>query len=211
MSWQFLPNFWMNHWPGNWGLSPIPCWFHVEDLVWLSFLLIPSPHVPVLFGFPWLVKHNSTLHDSTHQFIVEVDTSDLGVGAVLSQRDPRDNKPHPCLFYSQRLGKHRLLAIKIALEELCEWLEGTEQPFLVLTDYKDLCLHSAKDIPDFSGVRHCFQTGFQTCFQVHLWFIFLLWLFHIVLLCLNYFICKFGVDSSLVILQLHLILIASGV
>ncbi len=42
--------------------------------------------------------------DSSRQFVVEVDASDVGVGAVLSQRSPEDNKLHPCAFLSHRLS-----------------------------------------------------------------------------------------------------------
>ncbi len=38
--------------------------------------------------------------DTTRQFIVEVDASDVGVGAILSQRSSRDDKVHPCAFFS---------------------------------------------------------------------------------------------------------------
>ena len=44
-----------------------------------------------------------TLPDTGKQFVVEVDTSDTGVGALLSQRAP-DNKMHPCAFFSRRLS-----------------------------------------------------------------------------------------------------------
>lgn len=42
------------------------------------------------------------LPDATWQFVVEMDASDLGVGAVLSQR-ALDNKMHPCAFISRGL------------------------------------------------------------------------------------------------------------
>ncbi len=38
--------------------------------------------------------------DSGRQFVVEVDASDVGVGAVLSQRSGTDQKLHPCAFFS---------------------------------------------------------------------------------------------------------------
>lgn len=67
-----------------------------------------------------------TLPDTHLQFVVEVDASDLGIGAVLSQRSPKDNKLHPCAFLSRKLssaernydvGNRELLAVKVALEE----------------------------------------------------------------------------------------------
>lgn len=85
--------------------------------------------------------------DPSLSFIVEVDASDVGVGAILSQRSPKDQKIHPCAFFSRRLspaesnydiGNRELLAVKLALEEWRHWLEGAEQPFLVWTDHKNL-------------------------------------------------------------------------
>lgn len=85
--------------------------------------------------------------DPSRQFIVEVDASETGVGAVLSQRSESDLKLHPCAFFSQRLspaernydvGNRELLAVKLALEEWRHWLEGAEQPFVVWTDHKNL-------------------------------------------------------------------------
>ncbi|KAI4890447.1 hypothetical protein NFI96_003606 [Prochilodus magdalenae] len=87
------------------------------------------------------------LPDPRAPFIVEVDASDVGVGAVLSQRSGIPNKLHPCAFYSHRLtpaernydvGDRELLAIKLALEEWRHWLEGAEHPFVVWTDHKNL-------------------------------------------------------------------------
>uniref|UniRef100_A0A8C7WS22 Gypsy retrotransposon integrase-like protein 1 n=1 Tax=Oryzias sinensis TaxID=183150 RepID=A0A8C7WS22_9TELE len=84
--------------------------------------------------------------DPSRQFVVEVDASDTGVGAVLSQRTD-DGKLHPCAFFSRKLsapernydiGNRELLAIKLALEEWRHWLEGAEHPFLVWTDHKNL-------------------------------------------------------------------------
>ena len=41
--------------------------------------------------------------DPDRQFIVEVDASDVGVGAILSQKNGADQKIHPCAFYSHKL------------------------------------------------------------------------------------------------------------
>uniref|UniRef100_A0A3B5QD67 Gypsy retrotransposon integrase-like protein 1 n=1 Tax=Xiphophorus maculatus TaxID=8083 RepID=A0A3B5QD67_XIPMA len=92
--------------------------------------------------------------DPSKQFIVEVDASETGVGAVLSQQSDSDNRTHPCAFFSRRLspaernydvGDRELLAIKLALEEWRHWLEGAEHPVLVWTDHKNLSyLQSAK-------------------------------------------------------------------
>uniref|UniRef100_A0A3P9HSL7 Gypsy retrotransposon integrase-like protein 1 n=1 Tax=Oryzias latipes TaxID=8090 RepID=A0A3P9HSL7_ORYLA len=92
--------------------------------------------------------------DPRRQFIVEVDASDSGVGAVLSQREINTGKLKPCAFFSRKLsaaernydvGNRELLAIKLALEEWRHWLEGAEHPFIVWTDHKNLAyLRSAK-------------------------------------------------------------------
>uniref|UniRef100_A0A8C1TGE2 Gypsy retrotransposon integrase-like protein 1 n=1 Tax=Cyprinus carpio TaxID=7962 RepID=A0A8C1TGE2_CYPCA len=85
--------------------------------------------------------------DPTRQFVVEVDASEVGVGAVLSQRAASDDKVHPCAFFSHRLspaernydiGNRELLAVKLALEEWRHWLEGSGVPFIVWTDHKNL-------------------------------------------------------------------------
>lgn len=85
--------------------------------------------------------------DASRQFVVEVDASDTGVGAVLSQRSSSDSKLHPCAFFSCRLtaseqnysvDDRELLAVKLALEEWRHWLEGAVHPFLVWTNHKNL-------------------------------------------------------------------------
>uniref|UniRef100_A0AAY5K2N8 ribonuclease H n=1 Tax=Esox lucius TaxID=8010 RepID=A0AAY5K2N8_ESOLU len=92
--------------------------------------------------------------DSQLPFVVEVDASETGVGAILSQRVGTPPKLRPCAFYSKKLtpaqrnydvGNRELLAIKLALEEWRQWLEGALHPFLVLTDHRNLeYLQSAK-------------------------------------------------------------------
>lgn len=70
--------------------------------------------------------------DPTRQFIVEVDVSDVGVGAVLSQQSSTDQRLPLCAFFSLRLspaernyiGDRELFAVKSALEEWQHWSEG---------------------------------------------------------------------------------------
>lgn len=69
--------------------------------------------------------------DPTWAFIVEVDASPLGVGAVLSQWKVEPPGVHPCVFFAKKwslaeqnyeIGNWKLLAIKLALKEWQHWL-----------------------------------------------------------------------------------------
>ncbi len=92
--------------------------------------------------------HRSFVHPNPElPFVVEVDASTTGVGVVLSHQQGTPPRLHPCAFFSRKLspaekhydiGNRELLAIKLALEEWRHWLEGAAQPFLVLTDHKNL-------------------------------------------------------------------------
>ncbi|XP_068089242.1 vomeronasal type-2 receptor 26-like [Hyperolius riggenbachi] len=73
--------------------------------------------------------------DVTLPFMVEVDASEIRVGAVLSQRSGLQDKTHPCAYFSRRfspaernydVGNRELLAIKLAFQEWRHWLEALE-------------------------------------------------------------------------------------
>ncbi len=81
------------------------------------------------------------------EFIVEVDASSTGIGAVLSQHQGDPPKLYPCAFFSRKLnpaeqnydvGNRELLAMKAAFEEWRHWLKGAKHPFTVLTDHRNL-------------------------------------------------------------------------
>uniref|UniRef100_A0A8C5R8C8 Gypsy retrotransposon integrase-like protein 1 n=1 Tax=Leptobrachium leishanense TaxID=445787 RepID=A0A8C5R8C8_9ANUR len=87
------------------------------------------------------------LPDPLRPYEVEVDASDVGIGAVLTQRRPPEQMAHPVAYYSRKLtsaetnydvGDRELLAIKCALTEWRHLLEGALHPFLVFTDHKNL-------------------------------------------------------------------------
>ncbi len=87
-----------------------------------------------------------SIPDPEKPFVVKMDASEVGVGAILSQRG-EDGKLHPCAFMSRRLsdvernyhvGDLELLAVKLALEEWRHWLEGAQHLFQVLTDHNNV-------------------------------------------------------------------------
>ncbi|KAK3515019.1 hypothetical protein QTP70_003245 [Hemibagrus guttatus] len=109
--------------------------------------------------------------DPNLPFLVEVDASSCGVGAILSQKHCSPGKLHPCAFYSRKLipakrnydvGNRELLPIKAALEEWRHWLEGAHHPFLVLTDHRNLeYLHNAKRLNAHQARWALFFTRFH--------------------------------------------------
>ncbi|KAK3562094.1 hypothetical protein QTP86_027217, partial [Hemibagrus guttatus] len=112
------------------------------------------------------------IHPDPHRpFVVEVDASTTGVGAVLSQQQGNPSRLHPCAFFSHKLnpaernydiGNRELLAIKLALEEWRHWLEGARHPFLVLTDHKNLeYLQAAKRLNPRQARWALFFTRFE--------------------------------------------------
>ncbi|KAK3527064.1 hypothetical protein QTP86_008645 [Hemibagrus guttatus] len=109
--------------------------------------------------------------DPDKPFVVEVDASTTGVGAVLSQQQGNPSRLHPCAFFSHKLnpaernydiGNRELLAIKVALEEWRHWLEGARHSFLVLTDHKNLeYLRAAKRLNPRQARWALFFTRFE--------------------------------------------------
>ncbi|KAK3520197.1 hypothetical protein QTP70_017927 [Hemibagrus guttatus] len=109
--------------------------------------------------------------DPDKPFVVEVDASTTGVGAVLSQQQGNPGCLHPCAFFSHKLnpaernydiGSRELLAIKLALEEWRHWLEGARHPFLVLMDHKNLeYLRAAKRLNPRQARWALFFTRFE--------------------------------------------------
>ncbi len=104
-------------------------------------------------------------------FVVEVDASNCGIGAVLSQRHGQPGKLFPCAFFSRKLtaaernydvGNKELLSMKAAIEEWRHWLEGAIHPFQVITDHKNLeYIKSAKRLNPRQARWSLFFTRFQ--------------------------------------------------
>lgn len=74
----------------------------------------------------------------------------------LSQKSKKDEKLHPCTYFSQcfslteqnyDVGNWEILAIQLALEEWRLWLEGANTLFIIWTNHKNLAyLQQAKKL-----------------------------------------------------------------
>ncbi|CAD6241764.1 unnamed protein product [Miscanthus lutarioriparius] len=96
--------------------------------------LVPGAQPVKLMQAPVLV-----VPDFSHQFVIETDASDLGIGAVLMQNQ------HPVAYLSKALGprnqalsvyEKECLAILLAIEKWRPYLQ--HQPFVIKTDHRSL-------------------------------------------------------------------------
>ncbi|KAK3514980.1 hypothetical protein QTP70_002333 [Hemibagrus guttatus] len=114
-----------------------------KRLAWMDQAQVAFQQLKDCFTTAPILRHP----DPDLLFVVEVDASSSGLGAVLSQHHGEPGKLHPCAFYSRKLmatetnydmGNWELLSIKAALEEWRHWLEGAHHPFQVFTDHRNL-------------------------------------------------------------------------
>lgn len=120
-----------------------------------------------LFTSASILKHP----DPALPFVLEVDTSEVAFGAVLSQRQGPKTLLYPVAFFSRKLssaernydvGDRELLAIKSTLEEWRYLLEGAAYPILVYTDHKNLeYLRTAKRLKPRQARWALFFSRFQ--------------------------------------------------
>ncbi|KAK3544178.1 hypothetical protein QTP86_006034 [Hemibagrus guttatus] len=133
-------------------LAPFTC---------LALLLAPPPLLPLRVPcfLPPRVFLDRRLFQTMGRaldlpFVVEVDTSNSGVGAILTQQHGDSGKLHPCAYYSRKMtaveanydvGNRELSSFKAALEEWQHCLKGACHYFLALTDHRNLeYLHGTK-------------------------------------------------------------------
>ncbi|KAL0173681.1 hypothetical protein M9458_029649, partial [Cirrhinus mrigala] len=126
---------------GRYKYRVMPYGLKPNTLTWTPAALVAFHQLKTAFCTAPTLTHP----DPNLRFVVEVDTSTLGVGAILSQWKGEPHVLHPCAYFSKKLSpaeqnydiaNQELFAIKLALEEWQHWLEGAKHPFEVITDHK---------------------------------------------------------------------------
>ncbi|CAJ0944293.1 unnamed protein product [Ranitomeya imitator] len=116
--------------------KPEKCLFCVQEHSFLGIILSAN-------GF----QMDPGKPNPSKPFIVEVDASEVGVGAVLSQGPVTLTNLRPCAFFSSNfssakrnydVGNRELLAIKLTFEEWRHFLEWAVHRITVITDHKNL-------------------------------------------------------------------------
>ena len=84
--------------------------------------------------------------DVTCPFSIMTNASLLAAGAVLMQADENSDL-HPCAYFSHTFSfaqcnydiyNHELLVVILALEEWCQYLQGTTHPVTIISNHKNL-------------------------------------------------------------------------
>ncbi|KAL2089239.1 hypothetical protein ACEWY4_016138 [Coilia grayii] len=123
-------------------LTNLPC-AKPKTLQWSPEADQALASLKVSFSFAPLL----TLPEPTKPFIVEVDASPTGAGAVLSQKSGSPSRLHPCAFFSCKFSS-------------TEQNYDTKHSFRVLTNHKNLAYlrRPRGSIPVRPG-GHCFLPG----------------------------------------------------
>ena len=112
-------------------------------LQWSAEANMAFRHLKALFTSVPVLAHP----DPSLPIIVEVDASEAGIGAVLSQCSGTPLKLRPCAFFSKNLspaernydvGDRELLAVVKALKAGRQWHEGAKHPVLIWTAHRKL-------------------------------------------------------------------------
>lgn len=128
------------------GFANFYCWF-IRKYSQIGSTL--TKLTSTLKPYSWSPKAQTAFDSLKKLFVtapILIQTSDSGVGAVLSQREESSGKLKPCAFFSRKLspaeqnydiGIRELLAMKLSLEKWRHWLEGAPQSLIIWTDHKN--------------------------------------------------------------------------
>ena len=113
-----------------------------EPWVWTQLQQCAFEHLKHIFSSAPILQ----IPDVTCPFSIMTNTSLLAAGAVLMQADENSDL-HPCAYFSHTFSSAQcnydiynceLLAVILALEEWCQYLQGTAHPITIITNHKNL-------------------------------------------------------------------------